>query len=166
MFLNLIKNFFLKKNKRKKSPQINNTTNEIAFIINKQSVLNLDEFKTALQKILLQDQKAVFIYFDEFKKDIAATDSNLISAESFNWKAQLKNQETKHLLNKSYLFCVAFSKQNLYITKIANEINAPYKFEITDARNDIFDVSLICSMTNNTAHLESLKKYLKSFNLI
>jgi hypothetical protein len=167
MFLNLLKNFFLKKNKRNTVTANQSSHNEnVAVLINMDSVTHVDQLKKILTTDIFPGKNISFIDFKELPEKNITEGIPILSNKSFNWKAQLIDDWAVKQFEKPYNICLAFSKQNNYINKLANITKARYKFEVSDTRNDIFDVSLIYSMSENSDYIEGLKNYLKSFNLI
>ncbi|UYW02162.1 hypothetical protein K5I29_04470 [Flavobacterium agricola] len=164
--MNVTKNFFLKKNIRKKKHVIPASNKAVLVVLNVYAITNLQQLETELKNSILKNYTVTFVYFDADKKEEDASNPNYITQKSFNWKAQLINTQTKALLKQEYKLCICFSPSNKYVNKIINGVPASYKFEITDQRNDIFDVSLISSTATYADQLPALQKILKSFNLI
>jgi len=166
MFLNVIKDFFIKKSFRIKSVKKNIKTDEILILINIDSVSNLNALKNVLITEVFIGKKISFLNFKETIENKEPINLELASKESFNWKAKIIEDWIHKIVEKPYNICLSFSNENKYINSLVNSINAQYKFEISDTRNDIFDVSLISSMSENSNYIEELKNYLKLFNLI
>lgn len=166
MFLNLIKSFFLKKNIRITNQTKIAETNDIAVIINMDSVTDINKLKKILATDIFKGKNISFIDFKENCTKDLVLNQEILSNKSFNWKAEIVDDWALNYISKPYFICLAFSNTNNYVNRIGNIINAQYKFEISDTRNDIFDVSLIYSMSENSDYIEQLKNYLKSFNII
>jgi hypothetical protein len=166
MFLNLIKNFFLKKKLRITPNAINNNSNEIVIIINANDISNSEFVIDQLTHNIFKKYKVTVIYYKNKFDNIVSLPINNISNKTFNWCAKVTDNAVLNLLKQPYLLCVTISNDNLYVNRISNIINAEYKFEVSNLRSDIFDVSLIYTVSENSQYINDLTYYLKSFKII
>jgi hypothetical protein len=172
MFLNYIKNFFLKKIYHKKIQNViiassQNKIQTVGLLIDESYFFEKDALvKGLIANGILEKNIKIIAYRDKFKKN-ELNPQPIFSMKDFNWKSQITNLEVKDfILEKFDLLINYYDVEKSILLKITNDSKADFKvgFSTIDKRLNHFMINT--NAENYTVFTQELFRYLKILNKI
>jgi hypothetical protein len=172
MFLNYIKNFFLKKIYHKKIQNViiassQNKIQTVGLLIDESYFFEKDALvKGLIANGILEKNIKIIAYRDKFKKN-ELNPQPIFSMKDFNWKSQITNLEVNNfILEKFDLLINYYDVEKSILLKITSDSKADFKvgFSTIDIRLNHFMIST--NAENYTVFTQELFRYLKILNKI
>lgn len=172
MFLNYIKNFFLKRIYNKKHQDIinvssSNTIQTVGLLIDESYFFEKEAFiKGLVDNGILESNIKVITYRDKIKKNENYAHPTF-SIKDLNWKSEITNLDVNHFINEKFdLLINYYDVEKAILMNISNASKAGFKvgFSTIDKRLNHFMINT--NAENYTVFTQELFKYLKILNKI
>jgi hypothetical protein len=172
MFINYIRDFFLKSIYKKKIQNVINvssskTIQTVGVLIDESYFFEKEAFvKELINNGILENNIRIISYRDKIKKNELYTNPTF-NLKDFNWKSQIKNSDVNHFINEKFDLLISYyDVEKVVLLNITNESKADFKagFSTIDKKLNHFMINT--NAENHTVFTQELFKYLKILNKI
>lgn len=172
MFLNYIKDFFLKRIYKRKIQEVKNITSNfsietVGLLIDESYFFNKQDLvKELISHGILEKNIKVIVYKNKIKRkeNYSIPTFNI---KDFNWKIQISNSEVNDFIKKDFDLLISYyDVEKAALLKITQHSKAKFKVGFSTIDKRLNNLTINTNAENYLVFVEELFKYLKILNKI